>query len=134
MLNKWISKLIIATCAFSLSGCATHSNKAECGVAKGASCKSVTEVNKLVTTGELENSNEKFNKTKPKKLTLTVAENLFVKEEGALPLVKSFNIVSRAPEKTARVWINGFEDEMGDYVQETYIHTVVEEGRWVNVK
>jgi len=134
MLNNWIGKLVIATCILSLSGCATQSNKAKCGVGKGAGCKSVTEVNSLVSSGELEKSNEELNNSKPKRRTLMLTENTLLTDNPELLGSKSVNTIRRSPEQTARVWINGFNDEMGDYVQETYIHTVIEEGRWVNVK
>jgi hypothetical protein len=38
--------------------------------------------------------------------------------------------VYRMPEKTARIWINSFTDEKGDYVGETYVHTVISPGAW----
>nr|WP_272905996.1 TraV family lipoprotein [Candidatus Bandiella numerosa] len=53
---------------------------------------------------------------------------------GEVENKKLQNEVRRVPEQTGRVWINGFEDEMGDYIGETYLYTVIEGGRWVDVK
>jgi hypothetical protein len=121
-----MSRIAATVCIMLLSGCAD--NKNECGIGSGATCKSVTEVNKLVSTGDLER--ELINKPRTVKKQNPYAANLMENEPIALVQKK----IARMPEKTARIWVNGFSDEVGDYVQETYIYTVLEGGRWLDVK
>ena len=95
----------------------------------GAGCKSVTEVNEMVTKGEL--GKGKVDSIKDGRFV-----RLRINEEyrGEVENKKLQNEVRRVPEQTGRIWINGFEDEMGDYIGETYLYTVIEGGRWVDVK
>ena len=89
----------------------------------------MTEVNEMVTKGEL--GKGKVDSIKDGRFV-----RLRINEEyrGEVENKKLQNEVRRVPEQTGRVWINGFEDEMGDYIGETYLYTVIEGGRWVDVK
>lgn len=106
---------LILIMALMLSGCAT--NHAECPIGDGAGCKSVSEVNALVNSGELESQSNG-------EMALSIIDT-----QEHLPVS-----ITRTPEKTGRVWMSGFEDENGDYVKETYVYTVLNGGQWVNVK
>jgi hypothetical protein len=105
---------------FLLSTTACASKVPECEPGKGVGCKSVTEVNRIVTNGELDN------------IVASSAEILMIKPYNPDEIVISE--VRRLPEKVGRIWVNSFEDEMGDYIKETYVYTVFEKGRWVNVQ
>ena len=121
-MKKIIVVIILVT---GLVGC-SGKKVTECGVGMGAGCKSVTEVNEMVTKGEL---------GKGKVDSIKENHGRFVR----LRIIEEYrgeveNKKLRVPEQAGRVWINGFEDEMGDYIGETYLYTVIEGGRWVDVK
>ena len=124
-MKKIIVVIILVT---GLVGC-SGKKVTECGVGMGAGCKSVTEVNEMVTKGEL--GKGKVDSIKDGRFV-----RLRINEEyrGEVENKKLQNEVRRVPEQTGRIWINGFEDEMGDYIGETYLYTVIEGGRWVDVK
>jgi hypothetical protein len=124
-MKRMIAAIILVT---GLVGC-SGKKVTECGVGMGAGCKSVTEVNEMVTKGEL--GKGKVDSIKDGRFV-----RLRINEEyrGEVENKKLQNEVRRVPEQTGRVWINGFEDEMGDYIGETYLYTVIEGGRWVDVK
>ena len=124
-MKRIITAIILVT---GLVGC-SGKKVTECGVGMGAGCKSVTEVNEMVTKGEL--GKGKVDSIKDGRFV-----RLRINEEyrGEVENKKLQNEVRRVPEQTGRIWINGFEDEMGDYIGETYLYTVIEGGRWVDVK
>ena len=124
-MKRIIAAIILVT---GLVGC-SGKKVTECGVGMGAGCKSVTEVNEMVTKGEL--GKGKVDSIKDGRFV-----RLRINEEyrGEVENKKLQNEVRRVPEQTGRIWINGFEDEMGDYIGETYLYTVIEGGRWVDVK
>ena len=124
-MKRIITAIILVT---GLVGC-SGKKVTECGVGMGAGCKSVTEVNEMVTKGEL--GKGKVDSIKDGRFV-----RLRINEEyrGEVETKKLQNEVRRVPEQTGRIWINGFEDEMGDYIGETYLYTVIEGGRWVDVK
>ena len=126
-IKKIIAVVMVVT---GLVGC-SGKRATECGVGMGAGCKSVTEVNEMVTKGEIGRGKVDEKKEKNERFV-----RLRINEEyrGDIGNKRLQNEVRRVPEQTGRVWINGFEDEMGDYIGETYLYTVIEGGRWVDVK
>lgn len=130
-IKKIIAIVMVVT---GLVGC-SGKRATECGVGVGAGCKSVTEVNEMVTKGEIGRKGGSGNSDESKEnnerfVRLRIDEG-YRGDRGDKRLQ---NEVRRVPEQTGRVWINGFEDEMGDYIGETYLYTVIEGGRWVDVK
>lgn len=123
--RKVYKKIIAGVLLMASAGCSSQSYKNDCPVGAGAHCKSITEVNKLVNSGELESKIPNKKAEKPK-VTLSINYNL--KEK-----TKNKEDVVRVPEQTGRVWMAGFEDEGGDYVKETYVYTVLEGGKWKDV-
>ena len=124
-MKRIIAAIILVT---GLVGC-SGKKVTECGVGMGAGCKSVTEVNEMVTKGEL--GKGKVDSIKDGRF---VRLRIIEEYRGEVENKKLQNEVRRVPEQTGRIWINGFEDEMGDYIGETYLYTVIEGGRWVDVK
>ena len=126
-MKKIIVVIILVT---GLVGC-SGKKVTDCGVGMGAGCKSVTEVNEMVTKGELGKGKvDSIKENHGRFVRLRIIEEY----RGEVENKKLQNEVRRVPEQTGRVWINGFEDEMGDYIGETYLYTVIEGGRWVDVK
>ena len=126
-MKKIIVVIILVT---GLVGC-SGKEVTDCGVGMGAGCKSVTEVNEMVTKGELGKGKvDSIKENHGRFVRLRIIEEY----RGEVENKKLQNEVRRVPEQTGRIWINGFEDEMGDYIGETYLYTVIEGGRWVDVK
>ena len=126
-MKKIIAAIILVT---GLVGC-SGKKATDCGVGMGAGCKSVTEVNEMVTKGELGKGKvDSIKENHGRFVRLRINEEY----RGEVENKKLQNEVRRVPEQTGRIWINGFEDEMGDYIGETYLYTVIEGGRWVDVK
>ena len=126
-IKKIIAVVMVVT---GLVGC-SGKRATECGVGIGAGCKSVTEVNEMVTKGEIGRGNNKGGNDNAVRIIKLKMNEEYRGDTGNKRLQ---NEVSRVPEQTGRVWMNGFEDEMGDYIGETYLYTVIEGGRWVDVK
>jgi hypothetical protein len=105
-----------------LTSCASYQEDFECKAGKGVGCKSISEVNDMVNRGEVVGK---------------VTEGIPTDESEKFSLL-TYNMnptlakdkVYRTPERTARIWINSFTDEKGDYVSETYVHTVIAPGTW----
>lgn len=112
-----MKRLAILILSIQVSGCAAYSTEFECGIGKGMGCKSISEVNELVNNGAI--SDIKIEK-------LGVATTFNFNPNGNIQTSK----IVRAPERTVRVWMNGFTDAKGDYIGETYVYTVIAPGHW----
>lgn len=107
-----------------LGGCSTASKNLDCPLGKGMQCSSISKVNQAINEGRL----EEVNASKPAKADLPKLSFHAAGQDNAPK--KSQKKVIRIPEKTLRIWLSGFTDEHGDYVEETYAHIVSEAGRW----
>ncbi len=103
-----------------LSNCASYQEDFDCKAGKGLGCKSISEVNDMVNRGEVTNNPIQETTLEEPVTTFTYSGNQNL----------AGNKIYRAPEKTARIWIKSFTDDKGDYVGETYIHTVISPGAW----
>lgn len=112
-----MKKLGIIAVLMSLSACSQSIIK-ECKVGIGANCKSVSEVNEMINRKELSKRGKDEESVVQSKLDIN--EKVHPEQSG----------VSRIGEQTARIWMNGFEDEQGDYIEESYVHVVLKGGQW----
>ena len=115
------NKLIWLLALVQLSGCASYSNDFACKAGKGVGCKSISQVNEMINENAITEENVKPHEAEK--------EHVFNYLPASNPSAKSK--VLRIPEKTMRIWVNSFTDEKGDFIEETYLHTVVESGKWV---
>jgi Type IV conjugative transfer system lipoprotein (TraV) len=122
MMKKVISVLIGTAL---LSGCNPNHKNLDCPLGKGMHCSSISKVNQAVNEGRLteDSLNGKVNTPIPPQLA-------YHGETGGKSLQKLPKTVTRIPEKTLRIWLTGFTDDNGDYVEETYAHIVSEPGIW----
>lgn len=116
--------LIVIMITSWMTGCAPYKNQFSCPPGSGISCKSVSYVNEQVDNGNLNFSNKQ--KTNNKKTPVTLKN---------LPKVVSHqstnaNSLVRVPEKTLRIWLNGFMDGSDCYREEQYVNKVVEKSHW----
>lgn len=119
-----------------LSACSTSRTSLDCKPGKDAGCRSISEVNKMVNNKELEErikGEEKAPQESDKKLIARFG----MKGKSLVSTINEFSKtkqakdpVARVPEETMRIWVNSFTDDMGDYIKETYIHTVTKPGHW----
>lgn len=129
VINKIIKKTVMILVLFLMVGCSVNKRVIDCPAGVGMGCKSISKVNKAVNEGKIKDDYE-VDKNKAKKVvgkTLNyqaVNANLYTKVRGFA------NKVIRKPEKVIRIWMNGFEDKKGDYIEETYVHAVLERGSW----
>ena len=113
-----MKKLAIAMVALiSLSACSQRITK-ECKIGSGADCKSVSEVNEMINKKELPRRDKVEKSVIQSKLAMNT--KLSSAQSG----------IKRTKEQTARIWMNGFEDEQGDYIEENYVHVVLKGGPW----
>jgi len=107
-----------------LGGCSGSGKSLDCPLGKGMRCNSISQVNQAVNEGKLEEINaSKSQKIEVQQISFQQAS------EDKLPQ-KLQKKITRIPEKTLRIWLSGFTDEDGDYVEETYAHIVSAPGRW----
>ncbi len=107
----------------SLSACSNYGMEFDCKAGKGMGCKSISQVNDLVNQGGLD-SELTDNKIGTSSLGVNYRPNGEHTEQK----------IKRVPERTARVWINGFTDEQGDFVDATHIYTVLFPGSWEEMR
>jgi len=127
---KKVAKLIKIFCiVLSLVGCSATKGL-DCKPGKDAGCRSISDINKMANSKELteviKNSDEtKADDSKREqkfKFGITKLHGQGLEQKVA---------VKRVPEETMRIWVNSFTDDKGDFVKETYIHTITKEGYWV---
>ncbi len=106
--------LIMATVII-LTGCATQSF--DCPYKDGVRCKSVSEVDKLISAGKI--GKNECSKQKPEVLLSTMPPS------SASTL--------RTQEEVIQIWVAAFEGEDGTYHQETVLNTVLRAPQWIGV-
>jgi len=94
----------------------------DCQAGKGMGCKSISEVNRMVDQGYFGNSNDEETRS-----LKTLAPIAMIPEES---IQTSAAGIERIPEQNLRLWIAPFQDEAGNFHEESAIHTVVQQGRW----
>lgn len=125
-------QIILIAAIVILSGCSAKNKRViDCPAGEGMGCKSITKVNEAINRGEIEDSYEK--KIKGKGLE-GVKVNSKILAFNDVPGKSLNQEVIRLPEKTVKIWMSGFEDNVGSYIEETYVHMVLEKGRWEEVE
>lgn len=117
--------------SLALVSCSPYSRDFDCGPSKGVGCKSVSEVNELINTGEIEEFTDEECKS-------CKADDILNKKEVQIkeyPINQEAQIngkgsVIRKPEKVLKVWVADFEDEDGHYEEESVVHLVATPGKW----
>ena len=117
-----IKLLTISSLIVIINGCAPYSNQFTCPAGRGINCKSVSYVNEQVDNGNLLKPEKKESK-----------QPITLKKSSPTPSgssIKSGSPLIRVPEKTLRIWLNGFMDGPDCYREEQYINKVIEKSRW----
>ncbi len=114
-----ISKIMLLGLIFIVSGCATNQHF-DCKQSNGIKCKSLSEIDRRVTSGEIgDNYNIKHKKSNSLYIS-SVEEN-----KSQLNL--------RNKEEVAQIWIAAYETKDGIYHQANTVHTVLKPASWSNV-
>jgi len=118
-MNKYF---IVPSLLFGLTACTSNNDLFDCPAGKGVGCQSISEVNRRVDRGDFENQREE--RTDSLKALAPVAMTFDDRVQPSSPGIE------RVPEKNLRLWIAPFQDEDGNFHEESAIHTIVRQGRW----
>lgn len=112
----------------SLTACSSiYNDSFDCKAGKGVPCKSISEINTMVSRGELGRS-EASHKTESGDIDVASLPSFRDSVASATPITKG---VYRVPEQTLRVWMAPHLEEGGTWSGARYLYTVVTPGRWV---
>ncbi|MBY0463163.1 MAG: TraV family lipoprotein [Alphaproteobacteria bacterium] len=115
-------RIIIPSLFLFLSACTSNNELFDCQAGKGMGCKSISEVHRMVDQGYFGRSSDE--ESSPLKALAPIA---MIPEES---IQTSAGGIERIPEQNLRLWIAPFQDEAGNFHEESVIHTVVQQGRW----
>lgn len=115
---------LIIIFAFVLTGCAGMgmNDSFSCGVGEGMGCRSVSEVNEIVSSSNITES--EIIQSSDKEAPAVVS--LLSYYEG----VSNDWMPERAPEKRLKIWFAPHIDIYDNYVEETVVYSVVKDSRW----
>ncbi|RYE15437.1 MAG: hypothetical protein EOP34_03215 [Rickettsiales bacterium] len=129
-MKQFINIISLILCSF-LCSCGSYSDKFSCKYESGIPCKSMTQINSLIDQGSItediitnnvNTSNYKTSNKSKERISLRGTSKKDSKTHGQ---------VTRIPERIARVWLNSFIDDKGDHISESYVHIVIEPGKWI---
>ena len=130
-----ILKFAIATSILAcLSACASTAENFDCPAGSGLGCHSITQVNQKVNEGLNTTLN---NKTTQKPKAYERSEKTKISSSSAKPKAgagagagfKDFK-VQRVREVHLRIWFAPFQDSMGNFHEDSIVHTVLSPGFW----
>jgi hypothetical protein len=110
-----------------LTGCsnvAMNSNFA-CGTGKGLGCKSVSEVNDIVESSQITDSEIILSSDEKKGAVVSMLKYY----DGAS---SPDNMPKREPEKRIKIWFAPHIDAYDNYIEETVVYAVIKDAHWVN--
>ena len=113
-----LSKFMLLGLIFMVSGCATNQHF-DCKQNNGIKCKSLSEIDRRVTSGEI-GENSKIKSKKPNSLYLSNSSGFQTQSN------------LRTKEEVGQIWIAAYETKEGIYHQPNTIHTVLKPSEWVN--
>ena len=117
---NFIKNILLLSVVLLLSGCSITKETFDCSYGKGVGCRSITEVNTMVNSGNLV-----AHSTKPSKFSVKPTDS--IKSE----VISSDNmIVNRVTEEHLRIWIAPHQDEHGHFHEGSVVHTVLRSGFW----
>ena len=114
---KFISIIVVLQ---GLGGCTKMSGTFDCPYGKGVGCRSITEVNQMVNDGKFNSVDSQASLQSP-----IVTSN----KPQAITLADKAR-VHRIKEEHLKVWVAPFEDEQGNFHEDSVIHTVLKPGSW----
>ena len=115
-------KIIVICVLINLAGCASYESRFDCNAPDGVGCKSVSEINDMVNHKEIGQGG----KVESKSLEIEPDKITYQAKADHKPEKK----IIRLPERTMSIWVKGFTDDKGDYVENTKMHTVIKAGGW----
>lgn len=123
-----MKRLIMMTLVFAnlaaLTGCTTMNSNFDCPNQAGVSCKSLDQINGMVDTGEIRG------RTQAITCQAKVADST---EFQSFPLRTSFipGQPLRYGETVQRIWIAPYEDNEGNYHQDSLMYAIMKGGHWI---
>jgi conjugal transfer pilus assembly protein TraV len=129
-MKKYLSLLALLGTMIFLSGCSSMNNKFDCPRAGGVMCKSLDDVNRMVDNGEI----ERINQTNVVPTAISKEKAIPTPDVGNTPYpIKTLHPGKplRQHETVMRVWIAPYEDNQGNYHQDTTVFKVIKPGAWI---
>jgi conjugal transfer pilus assembly protein TraV len=115
MRNKNIIGFVLSI-TFLLSGCEMMNSSYDCPLSEGASCMALHDMDAAVTRGEY-----------PKNIRNNISESgTYVQHKDLMP----GTYPSRTKDRVAKIWLAPYEDNSGNYHEQSNIYTVVENSGW----
>ncbi len=115
MRNKNIIGFILST-TFLLNGCEMMNSSYDCPLSEGASCMALHDMDAAVTRGEY-----------PKNVTSNNKESdVYVQHKDLMP----GTYPTRTKDRVAKIWLAPYEDNSGNYHEQSNIYTVIENSTW----
>lgn len=115
---NYFCRIFVLLGIIGLTGCTHMNSHLDCGLQKGATCKSLDEVNQLVDAGHL--GNGKIKRVKRHGRHIHVAGNT------PKPV--------RVPEEVMRIWVAPYQDAQGNYHGEKFVYAVVKSSAWLGLE
>lgn len=121
-------KIIAMVILVNLAGCASYESRFDCTAPDGVGCRSVSEINEMINRKEIGSAQA----DKVEALSSNLEKVVYVAKPDSDD-APSRRII-RLPERTMSIWVKGFTDDKGDYVEDTKVHTVIEAGGWQEIE
>jgi conjugal transfer pilus assembly protein TraV len=108
-----------------LSGCAGLNSSFTCPKQPGVMCNSLDQVNTMIDQGKLGSPTFSYANNKTQKNNGVNFSN----SDMSYPLASSDPL--RYPEAVTRIWVAPFEDDNGNYHQDSLMYAVIKPGQWI---
>ena len=112
---------MVASSVLSLTACATTGSEFSCPAPKTGMCKSVHQVDKMVSTGVLGKDSDDMSSQ-----TVNPWNNF----ESSYPSMIADESPLRTQDKVMKIWIASYQDSSGDYHYPSTVLTVIQKGGW----
>ena len=121
-----------------LTSCAgVYDQGFDCPAEKGVGCKSISQINSMVDKGDMDKKplictgsgcvvTPVKSQSKPKPILKRFDQRSIGTRKYNLPGER----VIRIPERTQRIWIASHEDIEGSFIEESFMHSVIDGGKW----
>jgi len=132
MISKFIKITVVGIAALQLSACAGFNKSYGCKPNKGVPCKTITEINAMVTNNTLPGVEGELLKAKSVANAAPKTKSNAGSSNATLNLTDSSAKIDvvRVPEETMLVLVSPYEDEKGTYHHANNLHVVVKHAYW----
>jgi len=117
-----IKMLLLITMVFALSACGTMNSSFDCPNKVGVSCKSLSEVNRMVDSGQIRTQSAEVASYK---------QDGLVASQTSADMTAYYGAPLRYGETVQRIWIAPYEDKDNNYHQDSVMYSIIKDGHWI---